>query len=140
MPMTVVVTNKVASRTRGFLASCMFEIAPGLYAHPHMNKAVRERMWSVVVDWASTIEEGGGVAMFWPQKSAPSGMGMELLEWPKKELIEYEGHWMVRSALTAEHDRAELDALAHQGAELPLDIQELVNRDWLWLTQILEEE
>ncbi|TVR13365.1 MAG: type I-E CRISPR-associated endoribonuclease Cas2, partial [Planctomycetota bacterium] len=30
MPMTIVVTNDVADRYRGFLASCMLEIAPGV--------------------------------------------------------------------------------------------------------------
>lgn len=48
--MTLAVTRDVAARFRGFLASCMLEIAPGVYTSPKMNRAVRERVWSVVQD------------------------------------------------------------------------------------------
>ena len=34
MPMTVVVTRDVEARYRGFLASAMLEIAPGVYVSP----------------------------------------------------------------------------------------------------------
>ena len=51
MPMTVVVTNNVPNRFRGFLASCMCEIAPGGYTAPRLTKAVRERVWAVLESW-----------------------------------------------------------------------------------------
>ena len=41
--MVVVVTRDVADRYRGFLASCMLEIAPGVYTAPRMTAGVRER-------------------------------------------------------------------------------------------------
>ena len=44
MSMTVVVTRNVAPRFRGFLASVMLEIAPGVYTAPEMSKGVRERV------------------------------------------------------------------------------------------------
>ncbi|MEO0813153.1 MAG: type I-E CRISPR-associated endoribonuclease Cas2e, partial [Myxococcota bacterium] len=38
--MTVIVTRNVPMRFRGFLASCMLEIAPGVYTSPGMNRGV----------------------------------------------------------------------------------------------------
>ena len=35
--MVVIVTRDVADRFRGFLASCMLEIAPGVYTAPRMS-------------------------------------------------------------------------------------------------------
>ena len=54
MPMTVVVTRNVAPRYRGFLASVMLEIAPGVYTSPRMSRAVRERVWEVLTGWFDT--------------------------------------------------------------------------------------
>lgn len=48
MPMTVVITNNVPGKYRGFLASCMLELAPGVYSHPKMNAGIRERVWNVM--------------------------------------------------------------------------------------------
>ena len=45
MPMTVIVTRNVEDRYRGFLASCMLEIAPGVYTGPRMTPGVRDRVW-----------------------------------------------------------------------------------------------
>ena len=45
MPMTMVMTRDVAARYRGFLASVMPEIAPGVYVSPELSKGVRERIW-----------------------------------------------------------------------------------------------
>ena len=64
MPMTVVVTRDVPERFRGFLASCMLEIAPGVYTAPDMTRAVRERVWVVLDDWHSTARTGG-IVMTW---------------------------------------------------------------------------
>lgn len=43
MAMTVIVVTALPDRFRGFLASCMLEIAPGVFTSPNMNKAVRVR-------------------------------------------------------------------------------------------------
>ena len=48
MSMTMVVTSDVAPRIRGFLASCMLEVASGVYVSPLMTRAVRERVWNVI--------------------------------------------------------------------------------------------
>ena len=44
--MTVVVTRDVESRYRGFLASAMLEVAPGVYVSPDLSNGVRERIWT----------------------------------------------------------------------------------------------
>ena len=55
MPMTLVVTNNVAPRFRGFLSSVMLEIAPGVYTGPRMSKAVRKQIWTVLEDWYNAV-------------------------------------------------------------------------------------
>ena len=94
--MPIVVTRNVPDRFRGFLASCMLEMAPGVYTSPHMTTAVRERVWSVCCEWAEAIPDDGGVLMTWHDKSAPSGQAVLMLGWPKKELTELNGVWLDR--------------------------------------------
>ena len=64
VPMTVLVTRDVEQRYRGFLASAMLEIAPGVYVSPDLSASVRERIWSVLEDWFTTLGNGA-VAMIW---------------------------------------------------------------------------
>ncbi|WP_460034964.1 type I-E CRISPR-associated endoribonuclease Cas2e [Methylothermus subterraneus] len=51
MSMTVVVTRNVSPRMRGFLASTMLELAPGVYSAPRLSPAVRARIWAVLEEW-----------------------------------------------------------------------------------------
>ena len=48
----------------GFLASCMVEIAPGIFTSPTMSRSVRERIWAVFQDWFGELG-GGSVVMTW---------------------------------------------------------------------------
>lgn len=112
MAMTVMVTRNVPDRYRGFLASCMLEIAPGVYIQPVMRKTVRERIWSIMVEWSELLPPGeGGVVMLWPQKGEPSGMAINIIGWPKKKLVDVEGVWLAQGNLTAMHDVEELTSL-----------------------------
>ncbi len=113
MATTIVVTRNAPARHRGFLASCMLEIAPGVYLAPRMKKAVRERVWSVMLEWLEVLPENGGIVMFWPAKDAPSGLGMRFLGWPSKTLVEHEGIWLARGTITAYHDPVELEEIKH---------------------------
>lgn len=112
MSMTITVTRNVPHRFNGFISSCMHEIAPGVYAAPRMKKSVRERMWKVMLEWSELIPDDGGVVLFWRSKKAPSGLGVRVLGWPRKELVEYEGMWLTFRALTKAHDSDELEKLS----------------------------
>ena len=105
MPMTVVVTRDVPARFRGFLASCMLEIAPGVYTAPRMTKAVRERVWRVVSEWHAELGQGG-VVMTWREQKLPGGQGIEVLGSPPKELLEHDGMFLVRTSLKADSRRS----------------------------------
>lgn len=110
--MTIAVTRNVPGRFAGFLSSCMQEIAPGVYVAPRLKKAVRERIWQVMMAWEEAIPGDGGVVLLWKSRTAPSGLGVRLLGWPKKELVEHEGLWLTLRGLTELHDAEELLDLA----------------------------
>jgi CRISPR-associated protein Cas2 len=95
--MTVVVTRNAPDRYRGFLASCMLELAPGVYTSPDMSQAVRDRVWAVCCEWAGALPADGGVLMTWREKQMPSGQAVLVLGWPRKELVELDGIWLDRS-------------------------------------------
>jgi CRISPR-associated protein Cas2 len=99
MGMTVVITRNVPDRYRGFLASCMLEIAPGVYSSPRMTKAVRERVWMVCCEWAGLLPSDGGIVLTWRDAREPGGQGLRLLGWPKQHFAEYDGTWLVRRGL-----------------------------------------
>lgn len=88
--MTIVVTRDVAPRIRGFLASCMIEIAPGVYTSPRLSAAVRERVWSVIAEW---FEELGVrcIVMTWQDPRAPSGQSVRVVGEPPVELVDHDG-------------------------------------------------
>ena len=88
MTMTVVVTRDVAPRYRGFLASVMLEIAPGVYTSPKMSAGVRERMWGVLCDWYSQLPQGG-LVMTWPSRTEPAGQEVVTLGHPPRLLVRH---------------------------------------------------
>jgi len=98
MPMTVIVTRDVADRYRGFLASVMPEVAPGVYAAPELSKAVRERISTVLGDWWASLP-GGSIVMTWRDGGASSGLGLEVLGLPPVELADLDGLLVVRRAM-----------------------------------------
>jgi CRISPR-associated protein Cas2 len=97
MSMTVVVTSAVPDRFRGFLASAMLEVAPGVYTAPKMSKAVRDRIWSVCEEWSAEVGLQGFVVMTWVDGTQPSGQGLRTLGRAARELVELDGVWLVRS-------------------------------------------
>ncbi len=97
MAMTVIVTRALPDRFRGFLASCMCEVAPGVFTSPHMNARVRGQVWSVLDEWFGHVDEGS-VVMTWPSKREPGGLGLRTLGVPPREVVEYDGMALVRRA------------------------------------------
>lgn len=130
--MTIAVTRNTPNRFNGFLASCMQEIAPGVYVAPVMKKAVRERVWNVMMEWSELLPDDGGVVLFWRDADAPSGLQIRLLGWPKKEFIEHEGLWLTHRDLTEAHDVEELLEQIEVD-EPPIDEEDpvLLAEEWL---------
>lgn len=98
MALTVIVTRDVAYRYRGFLASVMLEIAPGVYISPRMTAGVRSRVWRVMCEWHHE-EPDGSVVMVWRDATQTGGVGIEALGAPPKELVELDGLWITRRSL-----------------------------------------
>ena len=90
MPLTLVVTQDVADRYRGFFASVMPEVAPGVYISPSMTAGVRERAWSVAEAWWDDVP-GGSILMAYSAKEEPGGIGLRVLGLPRVELADLDG-------------------------------------------------
>jgi len=97
--MTMVVTRDVPARYRGFMASVMPEIAPGVYVSPELSKGVRERIWAVAQDWWGRMP-GGAFVMVWKDPSAAGGLAMEFLGVPPADLADLDGVLVVRRRKT----------------------------------------
>ena len=95
MPMTVVVTRDVEARYRGFLASAMLEVAPGVYVSPDLSAGVRERIWAVVEDWFTTLGNDA-VAMIWRDSTAAGGLALRHLGDPPKDIWDADGVLLVK--------------------------------------------
>ena len=93
--MTVVVTINVDGRYRGFLASVMLEIAPGVYTSPQMTSGIRERVWEVLARWHDHLGQGS-IVMTWRDPSAIGEQRIRTLGEPPKEIVEADGVHLVR--------------------------------------------
>jgi CRISPR-associated protein Cas2 len=90
MSLTLIVTRDVAARYRGFLASVMPELAPGVYVSPDITRGVRDRVWAVAEAWWNDAP-GGSIVMAYPEKSAPGRLEVRVLGLPPVELAEIDG-------------------------------------------------
>ena len=93
--MTVVVTVNVEARYRGFLASAMLEIAPGVYTSPQMTSGIRERVWDVVSRWYYELGQGS-IVMTWRDPSAVGEQRILTLGEAPKEIVDADGVYLVR--------------------------------------------
>ena len=93
--MTVVVTVNVEGRYRGFLASVMLEIAPGVYTSPRTSTGIRDRIWDVLSRWY--YEAGrGAIVMTWSDPTAIGEQRIRLLGEAPKELRDADGVYLVK--------------------------------------------
>ena len=97
MSMTVIVTRNVEARYRGFLASAMLEMAPGVYVSPDLTKGVRERVWSVLTKWYAHLGNGAIVLIF-ADPTATGGLTLNFLGDPPKNVWDGDGVLLVRCA------------------------------------------
>lgn len=93
--MALVVTRNVEDRYRGFLASVMLEIAPGVYVAPDMSAGVRTRVWRVLTNWWTTLRRGS-LTLVWRETSAVGGVRIESLGEPPKEIVDADGILLVK--------------------------------------------
>lgn len=87
MSMTIVVTRNVSPRVRGFLASVMLEVAPGVYTTSKMAPPVRDRVWSAIEEWFAR-EQDASVVMLWQDRALSGGQGIRCLGSPPIELVD----------------------------------------------------
>ena len=93
--MTVVVTVNVEARYRGFLASVMLEIAPGVYTSPRMTSGIRDRIWDVLSKWH--YDSGrGAIVMTWSDPAAIGEQRIRLLGEAPKSIVDADGVYLVK--------------------------------------------
>lgn len=95
MSMTVMVTRNVSYRMRGFLASAMLELTPGVYSAPRISPAVRDRLWTVVVGWFPN-ERDASIVMIWQDRELPGGQAVRTLGSPPMTLVDVDGLILAR--------------------------------------------
>ena len=93
--MTVVVTVNVEARYRGFLASAMLEIAPGVYTSPQMTSGIRERIWDVLSRWYYELRQGS-IVMTWRDPTAVGEQRIRTLGGAPKDIVEADGVYLVK--------------------------------------------
>ena len=93
--MTVVVTINVEARYRGFLASAMLEIAPGVYTSPQMTSGIRERIWSVLTRWYNELRQGA-IVITWRDPTAVGEQRILTLGEAPKDIVDADGVYLVK--------------------------------------------
>ena len=93
--MTVIVTVNVADRFRGFLASAMLEIAPGVYTSPQLTAGIRERIWDVLARWYYELGQGA-IVMTWRDPQAVGEQQIRTLGEAPKSLVDADGVYLVK--------------------------------------------
>ncbi len=97
MPLVVVITRDVEERYRGFLGSAMLELAPGVYAQPHMSAGVRTRILDVLADWHGRLRRGS-IVVCWAETKAHGGLGLISFGEPPKDIVRHDAMLLVRRA------------------------------------------
>lgn len=95
MSMTVLVTRNVSNRVRGFVASVMLEIAPGVYSAPRISPAVRQRLWDVLQNWFPS-ERDASIVLLWQERDQPGGQAVRTLGTPPIEFVDVDGLVLAR--------------------------------------------
>ena len=93
--MTVIVTVNVAERFRGFLASAMLEIAPGVYTSPQMTAGIRERIWDVLARWYYELGQGA-IVMTWRDPRVVGEQQIRTLGEAPKSIVDADGVYLVK--------------------------------------------
>jgi len=95
MPLTVLITRDVEDRYRGFLASAMLELAPGVYASPHLSARSRDQIWKVVSEWHGQLQRGS-ITLLHPDRHADGGLQVRQLGTPPRHPVRIDGVLLTR--------------------------------------------
>jgi CRISPR-associated protein Cas2 len=99
MVLTVLISRDVEDRYRGFLASAMLELAPGVYASPNLSAKARDQIWGVLTDWHSRLQSGS-IILIHPDRQADGGMAVRHLGSPPRQAVRLEGVLLTRLRVT----------------------------------------
>ena len=113
MAMTVLATRNASDRIRGFLASCMCVVGPGLYVSANMSKRVREQVWRLMERWHPLGSEVS-ILMVWSDRKEASGLGLAALGSPPYDAVSLQSLAVVRRDSTG----AELRSLTTEDEKL----------------------
>lgn len=94
--MTVIITRDVELRYRGFIASVMVEVAPGVYISPALSSGARARIWDILSKWYGELRNGS-ITLIWKDSSKKHGIGLKQVGVPPKDIYDHEGYLLVRS-------------------------------------------
>lgn len=95
MSATIIVTRNVSNRVRGFLASSLLELAPGVYCGVRQSTAVRERIWGVLESWFAS-EGDASIIMLWRDPNLPGEQAIKVLGLPPVDLVDHDGMVLAR--------------------------------------------
>ncbi|WP_368669474.1 type I-E CRISPR-associated endoribonuclease Cas2e [Roseibium sp. RKSG952] len=71
----------------------MPELSPGVYASSNLSRGIRDRLWEVVSDWHSQLRRGS-VSMIYEDKNQPSGLMVESVGAPAREIVDFDGFYV----------------------------------------------
>jgi CRISPR-associated protein Cas2 len=98
MSQTIIVTRNVSDRVRGFLASSLLEVGPGVYCGARLSPAIRDRIWTVLEEWFAAEREAS-IVMVWREPTSPGGQAVKVLGAPPVALVEHDGLMLARRPL-----------------------------------------
>lgn len=90
MALTVLITRDVEDRYRGFLASAMLEVAPGVYASSNLSHRAREQIWNVLTQWHAQLGRGA-ITLIYPDRQEDGGMTVRSLGSPPRQPVRLDG-------------------------------------------------
>jgi len=89
--------SNVADRFHGFLRSAMLNPHPGVYVAADLDAGSKDRIWRILHDWWHE-EPRGTLMILWSDRKSPSGISMEVLGLPKRNIVVYDGHYALSSS------------------------------------------
>jgi CRISPR-associated protein Cas2 len=90
----VICATATAERFHGFPRSIMLNPHPGVYVSRDVDRAARERIWTILSSWHDA-DPRGMVVMIRPDKNRPMGVAITSLRAPKREIVEIESHYAI---------------------------------------------